>query len=184
MIMSDTQAKLDAAQIKRNAIFADIESLTANEKKADAEIEALKAKLAEEQKPKLRHGDYGYDKDGDPCLYLCAQSKDRGDGPMRRCSSAWLYEYEITGDNFKIVTVIGNIFDDLKALQEDVTEFKVGNGEGIGDEADGYFNARFDGRHVWLKVDDDGLYFEPEDISIIILNLRQMEATLKRRSKN
>jgi hypothetical protein len=176
MIMSDTQAKLDAAQIKRNAIFADIESLTANEKEADAEIEALKAKLAEESKPKLRHGDYGYDKEGDPCLYLCAQSKDHGDGPMRRCSSAWLYEYEITNDSFKIVTLIANIFDDLKALQEGVTEFEIGCFKV--DICSGFLYIT-----DWYDKDDDGDIAELpiEDLSAFVLKLRQMEATLKRR---
>ena len=49
MSKKDLEKQLDAAQIKRNAIFGDIESLTYNQKKADAEITALKEQIAEQE---------------------------------------------------------------------------------------------------------------------------------------
>ena len=74
----------------------------------------------EAEKPKLRHGDFGYDKDGEVCLALYAQ----GAKVMRRASDTYLYEWEVSHPtNYKVVDILGNIFDLLKEWSEDLEEF-------------------------------------------------------------
>lgn len=76
----------------------------------------LKEQLAEAEKPKLRHGDFGYSEAGDSCLALLAQRPRT----MRRASSRYLYEETIHNSNFLITNCLGNIFDLLKEWSEDV----------------------------------------------------------------
>jgi len=87
-------------KIHQNAIAASEEIIT-----------TLKAQLAEAEKPKFRHGDFGYDKDGSACLALYAQGAET----IRRASGTYLYEREISHPtNYKIANIAGNIFDLMK----------------------------------------------------------------------
>ncbi len=77
----------------------------------EREIVFWQAQLdAEAEKPELRHGDFGYDHDGDACLNLYA----RDSGTFRQAGKTYLYEEEIHTKAFQITTVLGNIFDLLK----------------------------------------------------------------------
>ena len=69
--------------------------------------------------------------------------------------------------------LVESIFDDLKDLQEDVTEFDC---SGINVTCSG------DGGLYWFKK-GKGETFYISEIDKFILKLRQMEATLKRRAK-
>lgn len=80
------------------------------------EIEILEKSLADEEKPELRHGDYGF---ADGCPRMTAKYDD----DVRHYGETGNHTGAI--NNLPIKVVLGNIFDDLKALQEDVTEFEV-----------------------------------------------------------
>lgn len=79
-----------------------------------------------ESKPKLRHGDYGYDHTGRPCMSLKIQGEDTSTTkPQRRASNLYAYPYDLHTDIFEVRTVLGNIFDDLKRNSQDLREFEV-----------------------------------------------------------
>lgn len=170
--MSDTQAKLGA----KNIAIENVEEIVA-EMKRDKEL--LEQQLAEEQEPKLRHGDYG----------TCNDSWVFLDGVIH-----WL---GIVGDA-KIVSLdngedvfvssrIGNQLDDLKALSEDVTEFELidddkDKPDGVGETAidvcidDGSvrINFKYDGREVMAFLDEE------KSLPLFMLNLKKVRATLRR----
>ncbi len=92
--------------------------------KRAASVQRLEAQLAEAEKPKLRHGDYGYDKGGSPRMELVV-----GRNSKRQSSCPAGPDYVCTLDDEPdarhIETKLGNIFDDLDALSEPLKEFKV-----------------------------------------------------------
>ncbi len=94
----------------------DIQKLLAENHKlclerTDRELARLESQLAEAEKPKLRHGDYGPATGSECRLVLKEYGKDelRTAGPA--CCAA-------TGEDQMPETVLGNIFADLKARQE------------------------------------------------------------------
>ncbi|MCK5021250.1 MAG: hypothetical protein KAS32_29840, partial [Candidatus Peribacteraceae bacterium] len=95
-----------------------------NEQIADHQsaIDEAKAKLAELDKPKLRHGDYGYDESGRPtlvCKKLCGEVHAGQ-------SNGFLEHIEVNNlHDCKPKTILGNIFDDIARNQEDLWEFGV-----------------------------------------------------------
>ena len=143
---------------------------------ADKEIESLLAEIEAEKEPELRHGDYGISRIGFPGMVV----RERHGGTLRTADSDYIFPNETVEENsFSPELLLGNVFDDLNAMQEDVTEF------GFDETRRAYrFNVE-DGRHcIWLK---DGLgaeiHIDKKDIPTFILKLRQMEATLERRQK-
>ena len=132
-------------------------------------IDKAKAKLAEESKP--RNGDYNV-KTGKMAYAISDKGVCRE--PMWRDSNrTWWNGYDdLTPD--------GNIFDDLKALQEDVTEFE------ITDEFNDKLIVSIDNGAIHFKIkpvskfERDCMRFEGEAKADLILKLRQMEATLRR----
>lgn len=79
----------------------------------------LKQEFGKEEKPELRHGDYGYDKNGIGRLVI----DNQGSGRRRTAVKNGLWEN--LGDEWPAneATVLGNIFDDLKRNAEDLEEF-------------------------------------------------------------
>jgi len=154
------------AQLRRNAITSDIESLTNNQNKADRDISRLKAELAEAKKPKLRHGDirtFGISKEiGIIDLSESQHHVIWRNGDKRNCASA---------DESELIGTLYEVFDDLKAIQEPLEEFSMG-----------WFNFKWD-EDGKLSL-DCGSYIDPDDIAEFILNLRRMEATMKRNESN
>ena len=120
---SELVTKIAEAQVKRNAIFADIESLRANETKADEEIARLKAELAEEKKPELRHGDYGITEGGYGVIDVGNGVDSVGyieNGDTYAVGKEQNGTYALDGSSR-----LGNIFDDLKAMSKPLTSFEM-----------------------------------------------------------
>lgn len=159
--MNQTQAKLD--------------ELTKHRDDTDKRIEELKATLAEEQKLKLRHGDYGFGtnwdcNDADAFVFTHQTSEEKS------FYASGMGQINTDPDKHP---VLGNIFDDLKAMQEDVTEFEI---EGYYDGEVVKFKLTTDGR-VLVRFKNNTLYIHKEQLGGHALKLRQMQATLKRRQK-
>jgi hypothetical protein len=168
----ELKAKLEVAQSKRRAIFDDIESLRRNEEKADKEIAEILADIEAAKKPKLRHGDYGFGGNWESSTnenFIYTEQTDGGKA-----------FYESGMGQINVIhskhSVFGNIFDDLKASQEDVTEFKVKDIDGDTltvrnpqeDKCKCFLLSR-----IGIRLDSDGL-------DELILKLRQMQAEIKR----
>ncbi len=133
--------------------------------KAKRVIEKLEAELAEAEKPKLRHGDYGPATGSECRLVLKEYGKDelRTAGPA--CCAA-------TGEDQMPETVLGNIFADLKARQEALKQFEIGNGSfrtvQVALEVSGLLKLR----------DKDGcVVIKGTEIPRLILNLQRLVYT-------
>jgi len=145
------------AQLRRNAITGDIESLTVSQIEADRDISRLKAELAEAKKPKLRHEDYGITTAGNPWIKIREDVFWLNEGSIESPTEMPLSYFSNT---------FGNLGDDLKAIQEPLEEFSIG-----------WLNFKWD-EDGELSLDGDS-YIDPDDIAEFILNLRRMEATMK-----
>ena len=86
---------------------------------AKSNIETAETKLKALDKPELRHGDYGYDRNGRPCLRIYRNVKINGfvvaDKEMTFGNDA--------GSHAVPKIIIGNIYDDLERNQKDLEEF-------------------------------------------------------------
>jgi hypothetical protein len=166
-----TEDRLAQAEIDKQDMVAEI----------DGTILRLKAKLAEETaeaaKPKLRHGDYRTNPPWhDPLIYLDGDWFNKKD--KMHNGTAWCEKH---GE------YSGNIFDDLAALQEDVTEFEIAETEDdwairvdIDDEDE---QVQF--RVVYSSGVEDreqGMGFPFSQLPAVILGLKKFEATLNRRA--
>lgn len=142
--------------------------------KAQAEL----AELDKPDKPKLRHGDYGYDKSGKFTL-VCKEAE----GVLRAGREEGFLEcMPIENlDSHLPETILGNIFDDLKRNSEDLKKFTVYGDNDPEDNA--VFKAEYDGTHIWLASTTDGAYFEVADIVRIHQKLGQLIATARRKAK-
>jgi len=85
---------------------------------ANTKLEALK-------KPKLKHGDYGYNTRGSYFVLLSIES-----GPLQPFDLSAIYANGETDGSCYVdypgneYTILGNIFEDLKRNSEDLTEFE------------------------------------------------------------
>ena len=120
--------------------------------------------LLEAEKPELRHGDYGIDLLGKGRITLFKPS-------IRNDYTS--IGIRTDGDH----TVLGNIFDDLKAMQEDLTEFMVMDIKVSIDNNETKEPFRIDavGAAWWMDSDI---------FSALILNLQRMHATHLRSKAN
>ena len=168
-----TQTDLAAVKAKIEQNHKDRDAVVENHAALYTEQLALEARLAEEQKPKLRDGDYGPDKDGQSSIALAS-------GGGKFC----YYQRGANSNHpgYRPVIILGNIFDDLEASQGEETEFTMDN--------------RVHDRKIRVRIWDGTIDFRISDgynhhyctipvesISKFILKLRQMVATLKRRQK-
>lgn len=138
----------------------------------DATIEQLKQEIAEEQKPKLRHGDVYV---SGSFVFTIARYGGRwrgthADGSQHKGTEEETLEH-ISGFRYS-----HNQLDDLKAMSEDVTEhLEFPYKDSHGDEMQILMSSEF----VHFRG-NNGMVFNLKEISTIILKLRQMEATLRR----
>ena len=135
------------------------------------EIISLEKQLAEAEKPKPRHLDYGLTKSGKPCAIVQSQNGCGKMGPLRNVSESYVYECELTTDVWDIDTNLGNLADDLQALKP-LEEFEMGgNSVRINSYAE-----------IEIKDVADGAYVvvSKKDFHAFILNLRCIEYKLKR----
>lgn len=126
-------------------------------------LEKLQAQLAQAEKPELRHGDYGWDAHfnqhapADPRVYL--------DGHHYGCNGG-------NQDKFPLVFVVGNIFADLAALSEPLTEFDL-------------CTCRFElfnqGKQVRLFHAGVYAHFGNDNLAELILNLQRLLHTAQRK---
>ena len=132
----------------------------------DALVDELKQAIAVEAKPKLRHGDYRLAKHGgSPRLYIKGS-----DGDMCWCDNDAVKGSLTAGSDNE---PFGNIFDDLTAMQEDVTEFTAGGNN--------FTFTTSGGIHIEDDNDMEAVVIKSEDIPAVILGLRQMQATQRRK---
>ena len=165
------EARLEQARRDRQI------AIDAARQKADKEIESLLAEIEAEKEPVLRHGDK-FVSDGTGYTYIYNSITDRA-----VCLN---YEASQVGANecFSGVpyTFLSNECDDLKAMQEDVTEFVIG---GVDEEDEGVSVEMDEDRYVTITDHNDGdsVSFTCEELTCFRKKLQAMEATLKRRQK-
>ena len=143
-------------------------------KYATDEIERLEAERAEAEKPVLRHGDYGYGKDNSHRVTLHCDMKTvtAGDGSVNNTNA-------VSNERYYPSPVLGNIFDDLKAMAEDLTEFEFA-------ETDRAYQFTAVSNDYTVMLTDSGghiINVDLKDIPAFILNLRKLQAT-QERAKN
>lgn len=169
--MDTTQAELDQAK-KDQRIQAEASSL---------EIERLEAKLAEEQKPKLRHGDYGkcYSQEW---MHIYGQTYWMGKEVPAKDRMSSLPDSHFIKKSKQIY----NRNDDLAAMQEDVEDGKLhefvtdtdGNTVNLTVQVKEHNNA------VWLwSSEGRGIQLKIGKLTGLISLLKRAEATLKRQAK-
>ena len=143
----------------------------------DAEINSLKAQIAEGEKPKLklRGGDYGFFNKVRPRLFVKNEGKirsviDESDTPTGNPEN-FLDDY----------TILGNIFDDMQAMSEPLEEFEVQCNCGSRDILKATTNGCKSGC-VYLKMNDNiSVHFHGNSFHDFILNLRRMEVKLAKK---
>lgn len=140
-------------------------------------IDKAQAKLAELDKPKLRHGDYGFDVIGNPCCVIDVY------GEGLRCASdsvlTTVIQDHCPESEVFVPVDPRNIFDDLKLMGEDLEEFELGHGEGgVGDDLGSYIAS---GGNIVIRIGKSHFSATPERTSEIARNLLQEAATAKRR---
>ena len=180
--MTDLQAKLAELRVKNDMNERYLKDATASHAHTAngimAEIDTLEKQIAEAKKPELRHGDYG------PGVNCSCEGELR---PMIEdyecnllyCGSASLSDG--TNPEASISEVYGNILDDLKALQEDVTEFEVGCRCNSHDKLTVSITCACDDDDMMFQFGNESVHVSSRDLPGFILKLRQMEATIKRK---
>ena len=167
-----TEEKLKEAQELMDSATGSIRTLQRVIDRVNLEITTLSKKLVEENKPELRHGDYGYDKDGGFRIMISHDFKlyTAGDGCLHDANLGC----------YDLVVVLGNIFDDLESMQEDVEEFVICDEES--DEP--IYVQLVDAGSIKLSLPSGStIVVYKKEVEQFVLKLRQMEATLKRRHK-
>ncbi len=130
------------------------------------------ANLAEAENPEYRSGDYGMGCKGH-FFALCGSGSDTK-------AAIDNGEVERWGENsenycYNEATCLGNIFDDLKAMAEDVEEFEVDNGT--------YMSLKVSWNGNKIRIGDGGgfVLIDHHEIPAFILNLRRLQATHERK---
>lgn len=131
--------------------------------KFDKSIADLEKQLAEAEKPKLRHGDYGCDGSlffvqGETVFWLNAGGVASGISPER----------------FGTAGRLGNLIDEIKALGEERTEWKL--------DREGLRVSLREGSHITHPVWLSGKYLTLSEAESLSLALRQIIATAKRKA--
>lgn len=159
-------------------------------KRNQDEIAKIDARLAEAE-PELRHGDYGHWSPGqgnEQFAFLYLADVPKSNALTADPSSEWVM------CNSDKKTIIGNIFDDLAALQEDVEEVKfkseiyngsatayLGHSHNNGDTSCRCDNKPHDMVHFRFDPVNSG-WCSIEEFRTFILGLRQMVATQQRKA--
>lgn len=169
-----SRANFAAFQEAERAMVAKLDELIVAEKASVAK------KLAEEAKPKLMHGDYGFTTRKDRFCNIDIHSFVVIGEEIRFNTGSFNPVSEYPEGPYYIYTKLGNIFDDIKAMQEDVTEFNMTDEFGLG------LKMWYGGGERKFRIEINGksrLFLRETDMLAIAKACRQMEATLKRRQK-
>ena len=149
------------------------------------ETSLAEASLAEAEEPKLRHGDYGTATyKGKEITWYC----DGSAGQDTLCLESYTYTVKhirwFRLSSLENVRICGNVQDDLKAMAEDLGKCEIENGYYIPIRCDmtkhGKLIIRQD-KNSDCKMDDCWVSVHKDHIGDFILNLRRMEATLRRK---
>jgi hypothetical protein len=100
--------ELDLAEARLNQNEYDRVSLIKVGQELSSKVDDIKKQIADSEGT-LKHGDYGLDKDGRPCMAI-KLSSDRG---MRDVGQNCLWDMSNFEGGSHVVKVLGNIFDDL-----------------------------------------------------------------------
>jgi len=170
----DIVTKIAKKQASLYAVDVDLASIQANKVMLEDEKEELEKQLREAKEPKLRNGDYGINEsDGSEFVLTLQSSQNKffysdGGGEIDALKHA--------SDH----VIYGNIFDDLKAMQENVEE-----------KAEFEYQCEtWSSHNLSLKMLDQQVSVRCTGsihLSLPLLSkfndkLRQMEATLKRKA--
>lgn len=152
--------------------------LEADCKNLNTEIGILKAELAEAEKPKLQHGDFGTNKDGDLRLVL---AKTTGTLTLAGCCKIGSC-FETVEEIRKEGIIFGNIFDLMKGWGKPFERF------GLKKQNDDefYFHIESTGRkEVAFKLNNQGNWFYANEAELeeIWRELGHALMELKRKEK-
>ena len=131
--------------------------------KAEQELTAL-------DKPELRHGDYGFKGPGVSRLMINSPSGS-GELIIAGCDTSHA--------NGKVKIKLGNIFDDLKAMSEDLEKFEAKNKGGAYENV--FRISCTEGITIENKADGAMIHFAPEQYQEIRQKLSRLMATAKKR---
>lgn len=171
-----TQAKLDAIKAKIEQNHEDRDAVVDKHKALYAEQLTLEATLADE--PKLRHGDYGI---GDGDHLLINSRKEQCTHDIARDEGGTMAGGVENGTHLtRKFTKYGNIFDDLKAMSEDLTELTLKCDDHSNKELQIYQSC--DRSQVCVKMGKGNLlYIKVDDLPSLATDVKRLYATLKRR---
>ena len=143
-------------------------------------IERLEKELAEPEKPTLRRGDYGEaERDiGDTGFVVMEQSTLPGSPKAFYGDGAGQVN---VNDCVQKHVRFGNIFDEIKALAEDVERFETTSPAAL---ATTYWIDNVGDLLIDIKTNEKQTVVKAENIPAFILKLRQMESTHKRKEQN
>ncbi len=142
-----------------------------------------KAIVADEQKPKLRHGDYGFhpkseftgkDTTGRVVLSCDMKMVTAGNGSVHNVN-------EESNKAYYPDPVLGNIFDDLKAILKPLEKFKI-DSDTLEDSVEVHVTADRGGVLLTVKTESSTAFIridKGKEFSEFITKLRRMEAGMK-----
>ncbi len=145
-------------------------------KYATDEIERIEAERAEAEKPELRHGDYGYDADSGDSFIVIEQS-----GLFGSPKAFYANQSGQVNVNESTVTRVhpGNIFADLKAIAEPLTEFPICSM--VGTKSDVVID---DAGNITLPVGSETVWVCKTSVPNFILNLQRLQYTAERQKND
>jgi len=165
---------------------AKLEELKARQEATNKRIAELEQKLAEEKKPKLRHGDYGFWRWNRSSHYIIVLNKK--DELCYQWEKGLGVKTQRVLGNAEDFVILGNAFDDIKSMQEDVTAFAM--------EATGHENTcgtvtvgdAINPRGlIFLSIERNdeikSTHLTDEEFEIFTKKCQSKLATLKRRKK-
>jgi len=166
---------------------AKLEELKEHKQTTDDRIAELEQQIAEAKKPKLRHGDYGFGGNwatGPNAFIYTDQSRNAEE----RESEKAYYDNRMGQINVNHAKhpVLGNIFDDLAAMAEDVTlktpDLHINHADDNFGSQDIRVGVAKD-ETTYLCVDDENFHATEEELRDIHLFIGRRLATLKRQQK-
>jgi hypothetical protein len=101
--------ELDLAEARLNQNEYDRVSLIKVGQELSSKVDDIKQQIADSEVTKLRHGDYGFDTEGRPCMSV---KLSLGQG-MKDVGRDYVWDKSHFKGGSHVVKVLGNIFDDL-----------------------------------------------------------------------
>jgi len=170
-------AKLEQIMTKIEQNSEELQSVQSNRDGLFAEQKARLAEIEAEKKPKLRHMDYGININGSSGIINDISSVDR-QMVFSRKQRGHTHASKIEGIG---LTVLGNLDDDLKAMQEDVAEHEE---YPIDNECNESFRLLLSGdQTVHMRSNKGCMILNQGQLGGLILKLIQMQATIRRENE-